>query len=60
MRVSLRLRSGMSQGRLDHSVGPRARVVEFKAAHEAQHAISTLNNTELDGRNIFLREVSPG
>ena len=31
-------------------------IVEFAAALEAKHAIDTMNNTELDGRLIFVRE----
>lgn len=33
------------------------RLVEFKTAAQAKTAIDTLNMTELDGRQIFLREV---
>jgi len=40
-------RSGRSRG---------CGIVEFAAALEAKHAIDTMNNTELDGRLIFVRE----
>ena len=32
-------------------------LVEFKTAAQARNAILTLNNTDLDGRQIFIREV---
>lgn len=32
-------------------------LVEFKTPAQAKAAIDTLNMTELDGRQIFLREV---
>ena len=32
-------------------------LVEFKTAAQARAAIQTLNNTDLDGRQIFIREV---
>jgi RNA recognition motif-containing protein len=31
-------------------------IVTFSTEEEAQHAIETLNDTELDGRKIFVRE----
>lgn len=35
-------------------------IVTFATMEEAQHAVNTLNNTELDGRLIFLREDKVG
>ena len=33
------------------------RLVEFETEEEAKNALETLNQSKLEGRNIFLREV---
>jgi len=35
-------------------------IVQFASAREAAHAIATLNDTELNGRQIFVREDREG
>lgn len=40
-----------------HQLGPHS-IVEYSSPEEAQKAISQLTNKELEGRQVFVREVS--